>query len=121
MEKISLEQVRPEDIERRSFEIIRQKLKEMHKELGEREAPLVLRAIHTTADFDYADNLVFSPDAIECGLLALRQGASGNSPPFPYPGGGKRKGDSDHRQPVCQNGHGGRLQEGDLPLLYGVY
>ena len=75
MEKISLEQVRPEDIERRSFEIIRQKLKEMHKEIGEREAPLVLRAIHTTADFDYADNLVFSPDAIECGLLALRQGA----------------------------------------------
>lgn len=75
MERIRLEQVRPEEIERRSFEIIRQELNEMHKEIREKEAPLVIRAIHTTADFDYADNLKFSPDAIECGLLALKQGA----------------------------------------------
>ena len=56
--KTELEQVLPRDIERRSFEIITQ-------ELGGRtfpplEEPVVKRVIHTTADFDYADNLVFS-------------------------------------------------------------
>ena len=34
-----------------------------------------MRAIHTTADFDYADNLVFSPDAVRLGREALRAGA----------------------------------------------
>ena len=36
---------------------------------------LIRRAIHTTADFDYADNLVFSEGAVEAGLNALREGA----------------------------------------------
>ena len=69
-----LEQVQPADIEKRSFEIITE-------ELGERELipgtePIVKRCIHTSADFDYADNLVFSDHAVERALGALRNGAS---------------------------------------------
>ena len=37
-------------------------------------ALVIKRAIHTTADFDYADNLVFSPHAVQTGLEALRSG-----------------------------------------------
>ena len=35
---------------------------------------VIKRAIHTTADFDYADNLVFSPHAVKKGIEALRNG-----------------------------------------------
>ena len=61
------------DIERRSFEIIAE-------ELGERtidpENDLVVRrVIHTTADFDYYDNLAFSPHAVTKLMDALRRGA----------------------------------------------
>ncbi len=71
--KTELEQVLPRDIERRSFEIITQ-------ELGGRtfpplEEPVVKRVIHTTADFDYADNLVFSHHPVERALEALGRGA----------------------------------------------
>ena len=30
--------------------------------------------IHTTADFEYADNLIFSPHAVTKGLEALKEG-----------------------------------------------
>ena len=68
-----LEQVLPGDIEKRSFEIITQ-------ELGDRtfdplEEPVIKRCIHTSADFDYADNLVFSPGAVRKALEAIRSGA----------------------------------------------
>ena len=64
----------PGDIERRSFEIITE-------ELGGRtfpplEEPVVKRVIHTTADFSYADSLVFTHDAAHCALDALRAGAT---------------------------------------------
>lgn len=75
MKQIQLEQVLPSQIEKRSFELIRQELKEMGKSLKEDQAPVILRAIHTTADFDYADNLIFSDHAIERGREALKQGA----------------------------------------------
>ena len=49
-------------------------------ELGETSLPepelcVLRRVIHTTADFDYAKNLVFSPHAVERALDALRNGA----------------------------------------------
>lgn len=75
MKQIQMEQVLPSQIEKRSFELIRQELEEMGKSLKEDQAPVILRAIHTTADFDYADNLVFSDHAIERGREALKQGA----------------------------------------------
>lgn len=67
-----LEQILPEDIEKRSFEIIA-------RELGDRtfppeQFPVIRRVIHTTADFDYADNLVFSDNGVYLALEALREG-----------------------------------------------
>ena len=64
-----LETCRPMDIEARSFEIITELLGD--RELDPENAPVIKRAIHTTADFDYADNLVFSPHAVQAGLEAL--------------------------------------------------
>ena len=69
-----LEQVRPADIEKRSFEIITEELG--NKKLIPGTEPVVKRCIHTSADFDYADNLVFSDHVIEQALTALRNGAS---------------------------------------------
>ena len=73
MKQIQFEQLAPEQIEQRSFEIITQ-------ELGERTfdpmlEPIIKRVIHTTADFDYADNLVFSPGVVEHAHRLLQNGA----------------------------------------------
>ena len=67
-----IENIKPMDIEKRSFEIITENLGD-RKFLPEEE-PIIKRAIHTTADFDYADNLVFSKDAVNKGILALKNG-----------------------------------------------
>lgn len=74
MREIHLQRVAPAEIEARSMEIIA-------SELGERDIPapqlaVVKRCIHTSADFDYADNLVFSPHAVERGVEALRKGCT---------------------------------------------
>ena len=67
-----IENIKPMDIEKRSFEIITELLGD--RELDPRNALVIKRAIHTTADFDYADNLVFSPHAVQKGMEALRGG-----------------------------------------------
>ena len=67
--KTELEQVLPEEIEKRSFEIITEELGE--SKLEEAYAPIIKRVIHTTADFDYADNLVFSEGVRERGKKDL--------------------------------------------------
>ena len=69
-----LEQVRPADIEKRSFEIITEELG--NRALIPGTEPIVKRCIHTSADFDYAENLVFSEHAVERALDAIRSGAS---------------------------------------------
>ncbi len=66
----------PAEIERRSFEIIEEELQKQGIQLPKKEAPVILRCIHTSADFDYARNLVFSEGAFDAALLAIRQGAS---------------------------------------------
>lgn len=71
--KIELEQVQPAEIEKRSFEIITQELGEMDFAPGTES--IVKRCIHTSADFDYAKNLVFSEGVVEKALDALRNGA----------------------------------------------
>ncbi len=71
----ALEAVLPGEIEKRSFAIIGQELKERGIVLDPETAPVVKRVIHTTADFDYAENLVFSPGAMEAAKEAIRQGA----------------------------------------------
>lgn len=67
------EELAPQQIEERSFAIIDS---ELVMPLPPQFAPLIKRVIHTTADFDYADNLYFSPDALDSGLAALRDGAT---------------------------------------------
>ena len=70
--KVQLENVKPMDIEKRSFEIITE---ELGDDLPEKEAPIIKRCIHTSADFDYAKNLCFSEDVVEKALKALKNGA----------------------------------------------
>ncbi len=65
--------VKPEDIEKRSMEIITEELG--GRTWPEPEFSIVKRCIHTSADFDYADNLCFSENAAKLGMEALRQGA----------------------------------------------
>lgn len=64
--------MKPMEIEKRSFEIITRLLGE--RRLDPVNEPVIKRVIHTTADFDYADNLVFSPGAVLKGIQALREG-----------------------------------------------
>lgn len=71
-----IEHVLPSEIEHRSFEIIRKELTEAGIVLPKEQAPVIERCIHTSADFDYAKNLVFSENAVERAMNALRNGAS---------------------------------------------
>lgn len=72
---LKLEYVRPEDIEKRSFEIIASEIAERGVVLDPKIAPVMMRAIHTTADFDYLDNLKFSENAVDTALEVLKNGA----------------------------------------------
>lgn len=67
-----MQNYRPEDIEKKSFSIIEDIL--VDTPLNVEQAPVIKRVIHTTADFDYVDNLYFSEGAIEKALKALRAG-----------------------------------------------
>lgn len=64
----------PADIERTSLAIITEELNQMGLVFPENTAPVVKRVIHTTADFDYARNLHFTPGAVAAGIAALRSG-----------------------------------------------
>ncbi|RBP41556.1 precorrin-8X methylmutase [Garciella nitratireducens] len=64
----------PQEIEKKSFEIIASELG-VHFSDSRVEA-IVKRVIHTTADFEYAKLLEFSPTAIEEGIKALKEGGS---------------------------------------------
>ena len=72
--KVELQRVAPAEIEARSMEIIQSELGE--KTFPAEVLPVVKRVIHTTADFDYADNLVFSPGAVEQGIAAIKGGCT---------------------------------------------
>ncbi len=69
-----IQNILPADIERRSMEIIENEIGDMSS-FSEHEKLIVKRCVHTTADFDYKQNLRFSPDAAERGIEALRSGA----------------------------------------------
>ena len=68
-----IEIVKPEDIEKRSMEIITSELN--GRTWPDPEFGIVKRCIHTSADFDYADNLCFSENAARIGMEAIRRGA----------------------------------------------
>lgn len=62
------------EIEQKSFEIIGEELKERKITLDPSKEAIIKRVIHTSADFDYAQNLYFSEGAVELALDALKNG-----------------------------------------------
>lgn len=71
---MSIEVIKPMDIERKSFEIISQRLN--GKKLDKDKEDIIKRVIHTSADFDYADNLIFSENVVENAVEKIRAGAT---------------------------------------------
>lgn len=71
--KHELENVKPADIEKKSFEIITEELGDTRLQPG--TELIVKRCIHTSADFDYAENLCFSENVVEKAVQALKEGA----------------------------------------------
>ena len=67
-----IENLKPMDIEKRSFAIITQLLGDTR--LDPENELVIKRVIHTSADFDYVENLVFSEHAVQKGIAALRDG-----------------------------------------------
>ena len=63
----------PAEIEQKSFSIISEKLNQ--KQFEPQNAHVIKRVIHTTADFDYADNLIFSRGAVKIAKEMLLNGA----------------------------------------------
>lgn len=69
--KQELEQILPMDIEQRSFEIITEELK--GRTFPKEQEDIIKRVIHTSADFEYADTMTFSEDAVTSALEALKK------------------------------------------------
>ena len=71
---MNIQNLPPMEIEKESFRIITEELGD--RPLDPEQAPIIKRVIHTTADFDYADNLYFSPGAVRLAKEAIRGGAT---------------------------------------------
>ena len=72
---MGFKEILPSEIEKESFRIIRKELLEAGKDFSPEIEPTVVRVIHTTADFEYADTLEFSEGVIEKARDAIRRGA----------------------------------------------
>ena len=70
-----IEHVLPGDIEKRSMEIIGEELAAKGIALDPEQDPVIRRAIHTSADFDYAETLIFSEGAVGKARDLIRAGA----------------------------------------------
>ena len=70
-----IEYVKPMDIEKKSFEIIGKELEKMQIVLPEDQEMITKRAIHTSADFDYAKTLTFSDNAVKTAKQLILSGA----------------------------------------------
>ena len=70
-----IKHVKPQDIEAKSFEIIAAELAEMGIALDPEKDRIIRRAIHTSADFDYAHTLCFSDGAVSAARDLIRGGA----------------------------------------------
>lgn len=73
MEKI--EYVLPSEIEKRSFQIIESELEKAGIEIPQEQKPITMRVIHTSADFEYAQTMKYSPNAIKIARDLLSNGA----------------------------------------------
>ena len=70
---MKIENIKPDQIEAKSFEIIGEILGD--KKLDSRYEAVIKRCIHTSADFEYADSLYFTDGIIETVQDAIRSGA----------------------------------------------
>lgn len=73
MEKI--EYVLPGEIEKRSFAIISEELAARSITLPPEQELVTKRVIHTSADFEYADTMTYSPHAVEIAKKLVAAGA----------------------------------------------
>ena len=71
----NIEYVRPQDIEKRSFAIISKELEEKGIVLPKEQEVVTKRAIHTSADFDYAKTMTYSDHAVEIAKKLIQNGA----------------------------------------------
>ena len=71
----NIEFVKPEDIEKRSFEIIAKELGEKGITLPEEQDMITRRVIHTSADFEYAHTMTYSKDAVKIAKELIKNGA----------------------------------------------
>lgn len=65
----------PDEIEKRSFEIIAAELEERGIILPAEQEMITKRVIHTSADFDYAETMVYSEGAVDIAKELLIKGA----------------------------------------------
>lgn len=70
-----IEFVLPNEIEKRSFEIITEELQEKNIVLQKEQEMVIKRVIHTSADFEYADTMTFSKHAVEKAKELIKKGA----------------------------------------------
>lgn len=72
---MKIEHLRPEEIEKKSFEIISETLNDKGIVLPVDQEMVTKRVIHTSADFDYAHTMTYSPDAVAIAQDLLSKGA----------------------------------------------
>lgn len=72
---MNIKYLKPSEIEKESFNIIQTELDGMGRKIPKEFLPTILRVIHTTADFDYADTMCFSEGVIDRAKKAIRDGA----------------------------------------------
>ncbi len=72
---LNIEHVLPEDIEHRSFEIISEELQNRGITLPSETEMVTKRVIHTSADFDYAQTMTYSPNAVAIAKKLIQNGA----------------------------------------------
>lgn len=72
---LNIEHVLPEDIERRSFEIISEELRNRRITLPKETEMVTKRVIHTSADFEYAQTMTYSPNAVAIAKELIQNGA----------------------------------------------
>lgn len=71
----NIEHLLPEEIEKRSFAIISEELRERGIILPAEQERITKRVIHTSADFDYAETMTYSKDAVSIAKELLANGA----------------------------------------------
>lgn len=72
---MKIKEIKPQEIEHKSFEILSSILEEQGKTVDPRYEHIIKRCIHTSADFEYADSMYFTDGVVEKIEEAIRNGA----------------------------------------------